>query len=155
MFCVMRRQLKIRNYKIFVIHQTRKIDSVDVMDAIGSNIVVQIRGADVMRIQPRINEEVNEEWISDKTRFAFDGLRRQRLVTPMRRGADNILAACDWDDALYAIADKLSTVSASDVAAVAGGLVDAEALVALKDLINRQGSENVCTEESFPSEGAG
>ncbi len=125
------------------------------MDAVGSNIVVQIRGADVMRIQPRINEEINEEWISDKTRFAFDGLRRQRLVTPMVRGSDGMLKACDWDDAFYAIADRLSTVSGSQLAVVAGGLADAEALVALKDLANRLGSETVCTEEAFPNDGSG
>jgi len=125
------------------------------MDAIGSNIVVQIRGADVMRIQPRINEDINEEWISDKTRFAFDGLRRQRLVTPMARGSDGMLKPCDWDDAFYAIADKLSTVAGDRLAVVAGGLADAEALVALKDLANRLGSEAVCTEEAFPNEGAG
>jgi len=125
------------------------------MDAVGSNTVVQIRGADVMRIQPRINEEINEEWISDKTRFAFDGLRRQRLVTPMVRGSDGMLKACDWDDAFYAIADRLSTVSGSQLAVVAGGLADAEALVALKDLANRLGSETVCTEEAFPNDGSG
>ncbi len=125
------------------------------MDAIGSNIVVQMRAGDVMRIQPRINEDINEEWISDKTRFAFDGLRRQRLVTPMVRGEDNILRACDWDDAFYAIADKMSTMAGSQIAAVVGGLCDAEALVALKDLLNRFGSENLCTEENFPNQGSG
>lgn len=135
--------------------ELRKHDSVDVMDALGSNIVVHQRAGDVMRIQPRINEDINEEWINDKTRYCYDGLRRQRLVTPMVRGSDGTLKACDWDDAFYAIADKLSTVSGSEVAAVAGGLVDAEALVALKDLVNRVGSELVCTEEVFPDAGAG
>ena len=125
------------------------------MDALGSNIVVHQRAGEVMRIQPRINEDINEEWINDKTRFAYDGLRRQRLVTPMVRGSDNMLKPCDWDDAFYAIADKLSTTSASDIAAVAGGLVDAEALVALKDLMNKVGTESVCTEEVFPTAGAG
>lgn len=66
-----------------------------------------------------------------------------------------MLKPCDWDDAFYAIADKLSTTSASDIAAVAGGLVDAEALVALKDLMNKVGTESVCTEEVFPTAGAG
>jgi len=77
------------------------------MDALGSNIVVHQRAGDVMRIQPRIK-------INDKTRFCYDGLRRQRLVTPMVRGSDGTLKACDWDDAFYAIADKLSTVSGGD-----------------------------------------
>lgn len=135
--------------------ELRKIDSIDIMDALGSNIVVHQRAGEVMRIQPRINEDINEEWINDKTRFAYDGLRRQRLVTPMIRGSDNMLKPCDWDDAFYAIADKLSTTSASDIAAVAGGLVDAEALVALKDLMNKVGTESVCTEEVFPTAGAG
>ena len=125
------------------------------MDALGSNIIVNMRAGDVLRILPRLNEEINEEWISDKSRFAYDGLKRQRLVTPMIRRANGLLKPCDWDDALYAIADKLSSLRGSDVAAIAGGFADAEALVALKDLINRQGSELVCTEEIFPNEGAG
>ena len=125
------------------------------MDALGSNITVNMRAGDVLRIVPRLNEDINEEWISDKTRFAFDGLKRQRLVAPMKRRADGLLKPCEWDDALYTIADKLSSASGSQVAAVAGGFADAEALVALKDLVNRLGSENVCTEELFPIDGAG
>lgn len=135
--------------------ELRKIDSVDVMDALGSNIVVHQRAGDVMRVQPRINEDINEEWINDKTRYAYDGLRRQRLVTPMVRGSDGVLKSCDWDDALYAIADKVSTISGNQISAVAGGLADAESLVALKDLFNKLGSESVCTEEVFPASGAG
>lgn len=125
------------------------------MDAIGSNIVVHTRGNDVMRILPRINEEINEEWINDKTRFAYDGLRRQRLTRPLIRAADGLLKACEWDDALYAVSDRLSRLSGSEIAAVTGSLADAEALVALKDLFNRLGSDNVCTEESFPAEASG
>lgn len=135
--------------------ELRKLNSVDVMDAIGSNIVVHTRGNDVMRILPRINEEINEEWINDKTRFAYDGLRRQRLTRPLIRAADGLLKACEWDDALYAVSDRLSRLSGSEIAAVTGSLADAEALVALKDLFNRLGSDNVCTEESFPAEASG
>lgn len=130
--------------------ELRKTNSIDVMDALGSNIVVHHRAGDVMRILPRVNEDINEEWIDDKTRFAYDGLRRQRLVTPMIRGSDGLLKPCEWDDALYAIADKLTRYSGSEIAGIAGGLVDAEALVALKDLCNRLGSETVCVEEKFP-----
>ena len=101
------------------------------------------------------NEEINEEWIDDKTRFVYDGLRRQRLVTPMVRGSDGLLKAVEWDDALYAIADRLSNASGNQIAALAGGLADAESLVALKDLLNRLGSENVFVEENFPQQGAG
>ena len=135
--------------------ELRKTNSVDVMDALGANIVVHHRAGDVMRIQPRVNEDINEEWIDDRTRFAYDGLRRQRLVTPMIRGADGLLKPCDWDDALYAVADKVTRCSGAEIAALVGGLVDAEALVSLKDLCNRMGSENVCVEEKFVSEGAG
>lgn len=124
------------------------------MDALGANIVVHQRAGDVMRILPRVNEGINEEWIDDRTRFSYDGLRRQRLVTPMVRGTNGLLKPCDWDDAFYAIADKISRTSGSEIAALAGGLVDAESLVALKDLMNRLGSENVCVEEAFPNEGA-
>ncbi len=125
------------------------------MDALGANIVVQHRAGDVMRILPRINESINEEWIDDKTRFVYDGLRRQRLVTPMVRGSDGLLKPSDWDDALYAIADQLANASGSQIAALAGGLVDAESLVALKDLFNRLGSEKVFVEAPFVQEGAG
>lgn len=135
--------------------ELRKIESIDVMDALGSNITVNMRAGDVLRIVPRLNEDINEEWISDKTRFAFDGLKRQRLVAPMKRQANGLLKPCEWDDALYTVADKLSKVSGSQIAAVAGGFADAEALVALKDLVNKLGSENVCTEELFPIDGAG
>ncbi|XP_055959194.1 NADH-ubiquinone oxidoreductase 75 kDa subunit, mitochondrial [Patella vulgata] len=125
------------------------------MDAIGSNIVVSMRTNEVMRIIPRLNEDVNEEWISDKTRFAYDGLKRQRLTTPFVRGQDGNLVATDWENAFIAVAEKLNEVSGEQVAAVAGGLADAESLVALKDFLNRMGSEALCTEEIFPMDGAG
>eukprot|EP00064_Thunnus_orientalis_P008173 superscaffoldBa00000955_g8196 len=115
--------------------ETRKTESIDVLDAVGSNIVVSTRGGEVMRVMPRLNEDVNEEWISDKTRFAYDGLKRQRLTQPLVK-----------DD---------SGVQGNEVAAIAGGMADAEALVALKDLLNRLNSENLCTEELFPMAGAG
>lgn len=111
-----------------------------------------------MRILPRVNEQVNQEWLDDRARFSYDGLKRQRLVTPMiRANSSGLLKPCDWDDALFTIADKISRVPTrgSDVAAVAGSLVDAESLVALKDLFNRLGSENVFVEEAFPQDGSG
>lgn len=108
-----------------------------------------------MRILPRVNEEINEEWLDDKARHSLDGLKRQRLVSPMIKDSNGILKACDWDDALFTIADRVARTSGSQIAALAGSLVDAESLVALKDLLNRLGSENVFVEEAFPSEGAG
>lgn len=138
---------------------SRKTASIDVLDAIGSNISVQHRAGDVMRIVPRLNEDINEEWLDDRARFSYDGLKRQRLVTPMIRteASGGLLKPCDWDDALFTIADKLAraTGQPNQVAALAGALVDAESLVALKDLLNRLGSENLFVEEAFPTEASG
>ncbi|XP_049426718.1 NADH-ubiquinone oxidoreductase 75 kDa subunit, mitochondrial-like [Epinephelus fuscoguttatus] len=135
--------------------ETRKTESIDVLDAVGSNIVVSTRGGEVMRVMPRLNEDVNEEWISDKTRFAYDGLKRQRLTQPMVKDEAGQLTPTTWEDALTRVAGALQGVQGSEVAAIAGGMADAEALVSLKDLLNRLNSENLCTEELFPMAGAG
>uniref|UniRef100_A0A8C5XIK5 NADH-ubiquinone oxidoreductase 75 kDa subunit, mitochondrial n=1 Tax=Microcebus murinus TaxID=30608 RepID=A0A8C5XIK5_MICMU len=135
--------------------ETRKTESIDVMDAVGSNIVVSTRTGEVMRILPRMHEDINEEWISDKTRFAYDGLKRQRLTEPMVRNEKGLLTYTSWEDALSRVAGMLQSFQGKDVAAIAGGLVDAEALVALKDLLNRVDSDTLCTEEVFPTAGAG
>uniref|UniRef100_W5MY33 NADH-ubiquinone oxidoreductase 75 kDa subunit, mitochondrial n=1 Tax=Lepisosteus oculatus TaxID=7918 RepID=W5MY33_LEPOC len=135
--------------------ETRKTESIDVSDAVGSNIVVSTRGGEVMRVLPRLNEDINEEWISDKTRFAYDGLKRQRLTQPMVKDSSGQLVPTSWEDTLVRVAEALQGAQGKDVAAIAGGLVDAEALVALKDLLNRLNSETLCTEEVFPMAGAG
>lgn len=119
--------------------ELRKTESIDVLDAVGSNIRVDVRGAEVMRILPRLNEEVNEEWISDKTRFAYDGLKRQRLDRPYVR-RDGRLQPATWAEAFDAIAKAMVDVPGEKMAALAGDLCDAEALVALKDLMDRLGS---------------
>ncbi|XP_061580436.1 NADH-ubiquinone oxidoreductase 75 kDa subunit, mitochondrial-like [Cololabis saira] len=135
--------------------ETRKTESIDVLDAVGSNIVVSTRGGEVMRILPRLNEDINEEWISDKTRFAYDGLKRQRLTQPMVKNASGQLVPTSWEDVLTQVAGALQGAKGNDVAAIVGGLVDAEALISLKDLLNRLNSDNLCTEEMFPMAGAG
>jgi len=135
--------------------ETRKTETVDVLDCVGSNIVVTHRTGEVLRIMPRMNEDVNEEWISDKTRFACDGLKRQRLTTPMIKGPDGNLMSVSWEDAIVTVAKMLDSAPADNIAAVAGGQCDAESLLALKDLFNRLGSEAVCTEEIFPNEATG
>ncbi|XP_026219856.1 NADH-ubiquinone oxidoreductase 75 kDa subunit, mitochondrial-like [Anabas testudineus] len=135
--------------------ETRKTESIDVLDAVGSNIVVSTRGGEVMRVLPRMNEDVNEEWISDKTRFAYDGLKRQRLTQPMVKDDSGQLIPTTWEDALTRVAGVLQGVQGGGIAAIAGGMADAEALVALKDLFNRLNSEDLCTEEVFPMAGAG
>uniref|UniRef100_H2YT75 NADH-ubiquinone oxidoreductase 75 kDa subunit, mitochondrial n=1 Tax=Ciona savignyi TaxID=51511 RepID=H2YT75_CIOSA len=130
-------------------------ESVDVMDALGSNIVVSTRTGDVLRILPRLNEEINEEWISDKTRFSYDGLKRQRLTQPMIRNEQGGLSTCPWVDALPMVADKLMATAPEKISALVGGFTDAETLVCLKDLLNRFDSEGLCTEELFVADGSG
>ena len=122
--------------------ELRKTESVDVLDAVGSNIRVDARGSEVMRILPRINEDVNEEWIADKTRFAYDGLKRQRLDRPYLR-RDGRLEEADWDEAFAAMADRLRGLDGARIAAIAGDLADCESMLALKDLMAVLGSPNI------------
>ncbi len=123
--------------------ELNKIETIDVMDALGSNIRVDARGAQVMRVLPRLNEDINEEWISDKTRYAVDGLRRQRLDQPFVRGRDGLLAPASWDDAFKAIAKKMKKAKPLHIAAIAGDQIDAEAMFALKTLFGKLGSSNL------------
>ena len=123
--------------------ELRKTDSIDVMDAVGSNVRIDTRGREVMRVLPRLHEDINEEWISDKTRHACDGLARQRLDRPYLRNGEGRLEAVSWDTAFRAIAERLNGLSGDKVAALAGDLCDAEAMMALKDLMAGLGSENL------------
>jgi len=133
-----------------------KTESIDVMDAVGSNIRVDTRGNEVMRVLPRLNEDVNEEWISDKSRYACDGLRRQRLDRPYVRGADGKLAPAGWDDAFAAIAGRLSGLDGAKIAAIAGDQCDAESMFALKALMSALGSPNLdCRQDGAALDGAG
>lgn len=124
--------------------ELKKTESIDVFDALGSNIRIDSRGTAVMRVLPRLNDDVNEEWISDKTRFAVDGLQTQRLTTPLVKKGDRFVTAT-WEEALATIQEKMEQIKPkeNEFKAVAGDLADVEALVALKDLTNRLGSENV------------
>ncbi|WP_026870394.1 NADH-quinone oxidoreductase subunit NuoG [Inquilinus limosus] len=122
--------------------ELRKTETIDVLDAIGSNIRVDARGGEVMRVLPRLHEDVNEEWISDKTRFAVDGLKRRRLDRPYVR-RDGRLQPASWAEAFQAIADKVKELDGKRMAAIAGDTVDAEAMVALKDLMAAFGSPNL------------
>jgi len=123
--------------------ELRKTESIDVMDAVGSNIRVDARGGEVLRVLPRLHEDVNEEWISDKTRYAIDGLKRQRLDRPYVRGTDGKLKPATWAEAFAAIKTRLSTVSGNKIAGIAGDLVDVESVVTLKDLLTKLGSANM------------
>jgi NADH-quinone oxidoreductase subunit G len=129
--------------------ELRKVDSLDVFDAVGSNIRIDTRGGAVMRIQPRLNEDVNEEWISDKVRFSWDGLKQNRLDTPYVR-VNGKLQAATWNEAFGAIADRIAGLSGQKMAAVAGDTADCEAIVALKDLMTALG----CTALECRTDGA-
>ncbi len=118
-----------------------KTETIDVMDALGSNIRVDTKGREVMRILPRNNDGVNEEWISDKTRFVWDGLRRQRLDRPYLRETGKLRPAT-WPEALAAAAGALK--GAGKIAGLVGDLVPAEAAFALKQLIEGQGGAVEC-----------
>jgi NADH-quinone oxidoreductase subunit G len=119
-----------------------KTESIDVMDAVGSNIRVDVRGREVMRILPRLNEAVNEEWISDKTRFVWDGLRTQRLDRPYVRVAGKLRPA-SWSEAFAAIAARVKGVDGKRVGAIGGDLASVEDLFALKGLMAALGSPNL------------
>jgi len=122
--------------------ELRKTESVDVMDAQGCNIRVDTRGPQVMRVLPRLNEEVNEEWISDKARHACDGLNRQRLDRPYVR-VNGKLKPVSWAEAFAAIAAKVRTTTPAKMAAVVGDLAAAEEVKALKDLMGALNVQNL------------
>ena len=122
--------------------ELRKTQSIDVMDAVGSNIRVDARGREVLRILPRLHEGVNEEWIADKSRFVWDGLRSQRLDRPYVR-RDGRLVSASWDEAFAAVAEKLKTTPKEKIAALAGDLVPTEAVKALKDLMSAIGTPHM------------
>ena len=138
--------------------ELRKTESIDVMDGLGAAIRVDTRGREVMRILPRLNDDVNEEWISDKARHIVDGLRTQRLDRPYIR-KEGRLQSASWSEAFAAIADRIKSADASRIGALAGDLAGAEEIFALKDLLVRLGVANFdCRQrgESFdPAHGRG
>ncbi len=119
-----------------------KIESIDVMDAVGSAIRVDVRGREVMRILPRVNEAVNEEWISDKTRYIWDGLKTQRLDRPYVR-ENGQLRPATWAQAFAAIAAKVKGVAPAKIGALAGDLASVEEMFALKLLMEKLGTRNL------------
>ena len=123
-------------------------ESVDVLDGLGSNIRIDARGLEVMRILPRLNDDVNEEWINDKTRFACDGLKTQRLTTPLIRRDEKFLPAT-WEQALTEIGNAFQRIAPkeNEFKAVAGHMVETESLVAMKDLANKLGSDNLALDQ--------
>src|SRR4029453_5178756 len=130
--------------------EVRKIESIDVMDAVGSNIRIDARGREVMRILPRTHEDVNEEWISDKTRFVWDGLRSQRLAHTYIREIGK-LGGAPWPEAFAHIAQKVKATKPERIGIILGDLVGAEEAFSLKELATSLGIANIdCRQDGTP-----
>ncbi len=124
--------------------ELKKTESIDVHDALGCNIRVDSRGREVMRILPRLNEDINEEWIDDRARYSYDGLAKGRIDRPYIRDEESgKLREADWAEAFAHIKTKLSGIKGENIAALAGNLVDVEAMTAMKDLMVSLGSANI------------
>ncbi|NMD07824.1 MAG: NADH-quinone oxidoreductase subunit G, partial [Phyllobacteriaceae bacterium] len=135
--------------------ELRKTETIDVMDAVGSNIRVDVRGREVLRIVPRTHEDVNEEWISDKTRFVWDGLRTQRLDQPYVREMGKLRPAT-WAEALGRVAQKMTAAGAAKTGILLGDLVSAEEAFSLKSLAMSLGIANIdCRQDGTPLGGHG
>lgn len=122
--------------------ELKSTESVDVFDAMGANIKIYTRGMDVVRILPSYCDEINEEWISDKSRFSYDGLKYQRLDRPYIR-KNGYLQEVSWEEALNHVATKLRGVPGEKIAAIAGTMADCESIFALKLLMQHLGCENI------------
>jgi NADH-quinone oxidoreductase subunit G len=135
--------------------ELRKTETIDAMDAVGSNIRVDARGREVMRILPRTHEEVNEEWISDKTRFVWDGLKSQRLDRPYVREFGKLRAA-GWQEAFLRIAQRMKGTSPERIGIILGDLVAAEEAFSVRQLADQLGIKNIdCRQDGSPLGGRG
>lgn len=122
--------------------ELKKTNSIDISDAVGCNIRIDTRGNQVMRILPALHEGINEIWLSDKSRFSYDGLRVQRLDTPYIKIKDKFVKST-WEEAYTKIADALQNIKSNEAAAIIGDLADAESMIAIKDLFTAIGSQNI------------
>ena len=134
--------------------ELKKTETIDVMDALGANIRADAKGSEVMRVLPRVNEGVNEEWLTDKSRYVVDGLQKRRLDRPFVREHGKLRAA-SWDEALNAVAAKLKAAPADRIGAIAGDLQDAESMKATLDLFRALGSANTDCRQDGSSLGDG
>ena len=122
--------------------ELKKTESIDVLDAVGSSIRIDSRGQSVLRVLPRVNEAVNEEWISDKTRHACDGLRVQRLDRPYIRNTEGKLVEASWQEAFALITEWFRLIPPEEIGAIAGNLACTESMMALRDLLDSVGVFN-------------
>ena len=121
--------------------ELKKTESIDVMDAVGSNIRIDTYGWEVKRILPRLNNEINEEWISDKTRYACDGLLKQRLDVPYIK-KNNKLVKSTWDDAIELISNKIKSIKPEQIAGHVGDMASIETIISFKNLLKKINSNN-------------
>ena len=122
--------------------ELKKTESVDVMDAVGSNIRVDTYNWEVKRILPRLNNEINEEWISDKTRYSCDGLLKQRLDVPYIK-KNNKLQKSTWDEAINLLVDKIHSVQPNEIAGHIGDMINMENALSFKKFFKSLKSENL------------
>jgi NADH-quinone oxidoreductase chain G len=129
--------------------ELENVETIDVMDSIGTNIQASTKGNKIMRILPRINEEINEEWISNKTRFSYDGLSKQRLTSPMfKNKSTGLFEEISWRKAFKLLKDSLQGIPSSRIGAVIGKFTDINTSLNLKTFLNNLGSSKVTTENS-------
>tara|TARA_B100000029_G_scaffold16464_1_gene16929 strand:+ start:2109 stop:4139 length:2031 start_codon:yes stop_codon:yes gene_type:complete len=128
--------------------ELKKTESIDVMDAVGSNVRIDTYGWEVKRVLPRLNNNINEEWISDKTRFACDGLLKQRLDKPYKR-ENGILTETNWDDAIDIISQKIKDTNSKYVAGHVGDMSSVETINSFKTFLNSIGSNNFDFREKY------
>jgi NADH dehydrogenase (ubiquinone) Fe-S protein 1 len=117
--------------------------TIDTFEPILPITQIDTRGAEVMRILPRVHEEVNEEWISDKSRFAFDGIKRQRLNVPMYKNEKGEYIDLEWDSILNKTAQAIGSINPKDIAVMIGDQADLESITALRDMMHRLGVEDL------------
>ena len=117
--------------------ELKKTESIDVMDAVGSNIRVDTYGWEVKRILPRINEDINEEWISDKTRYACDGLQNQRLDLPLKKDASGKFVKSTWNEVFNILKEKIDKADKKKICGFSGDLVNMESLFIFKEFFNK------------------
>jgi len=120
-----------------------KTNSIDIFDGLGSAIEIGSKEGQVLRVLPRLNEDINEEWLADKSRFAIDGLGNQRLDTPYKRDAKGMLLACSWEEAFKTLSEKFKDVKSKEIAALVGGQACLESIVSLKDLMKEFNVNNI------------
>jgi len=128
--------------------EIRNCESIDLSDGVGSNIRLDFKETEILRVIPRLNESINEEWISDKTRFSYDSLRRQRIHTPYKK-VNGQFEESEWSDVLELISSKVLETPGDKIATVFGSDVDIEGLCSMNDLMSSLGSSNIGSERQI------